>query len=100
MRPPFKPSSLAELYDQLESHDWHYSMSDDQRVYLAGQRNHEQLRADATAIPGGTDLLAAFSRHVFSGDPWGTIEAPKPPRPLCVASQQASCAFGADKPGT
>jgi len=73
--------TLAELYRELERHDWFFEMSDDPRVYSSGRENQNRLRTAAQFIEGGRDLMSAYSKHVFSGPAFGTAKAPKPPRP-------------------
>lgn len=73
--------TLLELWDQLNQHDWFYQYSDDIRVYRAGNSDRERLSALSKTIPGGPELLEAFTKHHFSGEPWSTPKAPKPPRP-------------------
>lgn len=73
--------TLTELWDALEAHDWYYPMSDDPRVYNAGQAAKRRLEAQAAQVDGGVQLLARFSAHYFSGPSWGSAEQPKPPRP-------------------
>lgn len=73
--------TLAELYRELERHDWHFAMSDDNRVYCAGRENGERLERAAMAIEGGPELRKAHIGHVFSGEPYGTAKAPKPEKP-------------------
>jgi len=73
--------TLAELYRELERHDWFYAMSDDHRVYTARHDDERRLQREAATIEGGRDLMSAYSQHVFSGPAFGTPKAPKPPRP-------------------
>jgi len=73
--------TLAELYRELEQHDWFYQMSDDPYVYSFGNDNERRLQYLANAIPGGTDLMRSYWKHVFSGEAFGTPKAPKPVNP-------------------
>jgi len=73
--------TLQQLYDELERHDWFYAMSDDDRVYRAGSANASRLILQAAAVPGGAELMSAYQKHVFSGEPWGSTKTPKPERP-------------------
>jgi hypothetical protein len=78
-----RPMTLADYWDQLHAHDWYYAMSDDHGVWLAGERAINKLRALAKI--GGSDwetLLTAFSKHYFSGPPWGTEQVSLPERPV------------------
>lgn len=74
--------TLAEFWDQLNSHDWYHAWSDDHRVWQRGNSNYKRLQSIA-AFSGEeyTELLSAFSAHYFSGDPWNTEKQPKPERP-------------------
>lgn len=72
----------AEFWDRLNRHDWHYAMSDDRSVYRRGAREADALCH--IAMSEGEELqalLEAFHKHFHSGRPWGTEQAPKPPRP-------------------
>lgn len=74
--------TLAELYDQLDRHDWYYQMSDAHSVWLRGGTAEAKLHGQAHSIEGGQQLLADFAAHHFSGPPWGTEKKPKPVRPI------------------
>ena len=76
-----KDVSLTEYWDMLNCHDWYYDFSDDHRVWRAGQENMQKLRLLSQQSPEHGKLLSDFNKHYFSGDPWGTERAPKPPRP-------------------
>ncbi len=78
--------TLAELYRELEAHDWYYEQSEDARVYRAGRENALRLELTAKTINGGLNLCKAFAKHVFSGPPYGTVKAPKPACPACGQS--------------
>ncbi len=66
---------LRELWDDLNRHDWFYSMSDDHSVWSAGVTASNRLSSCAASIDGGLELLSAFSRHIHYGQP-------KPLRPV------------------
>lgn len=74
--------TLQQLYDELQRHDWHYHMSDDNGVYTRGSHNAARLVIEAAAIPGGAQLMGAFQRHMLSGEPWTKEKHPKPARPV------------------
>lgn len=73
--------TLAELYRELERHDWFHEMSDDPRIYHAGQENWRRLEREAMSIEGGPELRQAYIKHVFSGPAFGSPKAPKPEKP-------------------
>jgi len=73
--------TLADFYDQLDRHDWYYSYSDDHRVWQRGEAERKRLDELAATIPGAAELKAAFSKHYFTGEPWGNEKQPKPARP-------------------
>jgi hypothetical protein len=75
--------TLEEFYNLLEAHDWHYEMSDNHSVYLRGRENEQKLSSLA-ANHKNQDfviLFRAYKQHIFSGEPWGTEQLPKPERP-------------------
>ena len=78
---PFEINTLGELYEALERHDWFTAMSDDHRVWAAGEARRDTLMEAAGRIDGGEALLRGFTAHVYSGEPWGTVKQPKPERP-------------------
>ena len=73
--------TLAELYRELEGHDWFHAQSDDPRVYEEGQRNWIKMFFAARKIEGGEQLFRDYSKHVNSGPKFGTPQHPKPERP-------------------
>jgi hypothetical protein len=73
--------SLTEYWDMLNSHDWYYDFSDDHSVWKAGVANRDKLNTIARQSDDHKKLRDDFSKHYFSGEPWGTERAPKPPRP-------------------
>ena len=76
-----KPT-LQQFYDRLAKHDWYFSFSDDHLVYHRGAAADDRLKADAKSYGlAYQELHEAFSKHMFSGKPWGTERAPHPERP-------------------
>ena len=75
--------NLADLFRELERHDWFHAMSDDASVDRAGDANWNRLKSEADKIEGGPELMRAYSKHVFSGQSFGTPKAPKPECPNC-----------------
>lgn len=43
--------TLAEFARKLDAHDWHYSFSDDSRVFAAGEKSLGELRRIAMESP-------------------------------------------------
>lgn len=75
------PFTLAEFWDELNRFDWYYAMSDDHGVWMAGEANRERLRIASLQSEEHKELMAAFAKHYYSGEPWGTKQSPKPERP-------------------
>lgn len=74
--------TLQQFWDELNQHDWYYMMSDDHSWYTAGMTNINRLAAVAEVNgPEYVAMLAAFTKHHFSGKAWGTAQEPKPERP-------------------
>ena len=74
--------SIEEFYESLERHDWYFGWSDDPRAYREGTVSYAALEEVARA--GGESfqlLLNEYSKHCFTGKPWGTAQHPKPPAP-------------------
>lgn len=74
-------TTLQELWDALNGHDWFYGYSDSHEVFTRGADRESELLAAASKIPGGLDMANAFGKHHFSGPSWNTPKAPKPERP-------------------
>lgn len=74
--------TLQEYYDMLVKHDWYFDWSDDGRVWRAGVKARDELKAIAEANGEAyQELLTGFQKYMFTGEPWGTERAPKPERP-------------------
>lgn len=73
--------NIQKYYDALKNHDWHYAMSDDHRVFKAGEEARADLRKLAELSPEHKKLYDDWKAHVFSGRPWGTEKKPRPERP-------------------
>jgi hypothetical protein len=73
--------NLPDFYDALERHDWHYAMSDDNRVYTAGRKRQAELIEASQLSEAHNSLYEQYSDHVYSGPAYGTEQAPKPERP-------------------
>lgn len=66
--------TLAEYYDRLAAHDWHYMRSDDHRVFGQGEREALILHSAANTSPRYRELYEAWKR-------WAHYNAPLPRRP-------------------
>jgi len=64
-------TTLEELYNALEGHDWSHMMSDDQSVYDRGADEARRINLAARNIDGGKKLVEDFTKHWWS-------DAPKP----------------------
>lgn len=74
--------SSAEFYQKLLAHDWYYSQSDDGSAYQAGKAAHDILHQQAKdAGPIHQWLLNEFTKHFFTGEPWGNERHPLPAPP-------------------
>lgn len=76
--------SPAEFYRELERHDWFHAMSDDHRVWASGDTDWRRLESIAKQVEGGEELMREYSKHVFSGESFGTPKHPKPEMPAEV----------------
>lgn len=74
-------TTLPELWDALQAHDWFHEMSDDHSVWRRGTSDWSRIQGAAAQIEGGKELCTAFTKHHYSGPPWNTPKAPKPERP-------------------
>jgi len=73
--------NAKEFYRACEHFDWHYEMSDDHRVWMAGEAAKTRLLAQAPFGSENRRIYDAWCAHVFSGPPWGTPKAPRPTEP-------------------
>ncbi len=84
---PQSTVTIQEFYESLERHDWYFGMSDDPSAYRKGTASYAALEEAARA--GGESfqaLLNEYSKHCFTGEPWGTVNHPKPPAPGSTAA--------------
>ena len=63
---------------KLQSHDWYYNYSDDNRVYNAGLAEERDLRAIARTDPELEQLFESYLAFVFSGPTFGIPKQPAP----------------------
>lgn len=73
--------TAGEYYDLCAKHDWYHGFSDDFSVDQAGAANYQWLSEVAKINPGFAEILKAWAVHKFSGQSWGTEQAPRPERP-------------------
>jgi hypothetical protein len=73
--------TLREYYKQLEQHDWYYEWSDDFRVWQRGRDDKTRLEEISKLSSKHESLFIEYTRHKFSGKPWGTEKSPKPDLP-------------------
>jgi hypothetical protein len=64
--------NLKEFDDMLRKFDWYYQMSDDNRVWRAGETANARIREVAKTSAEHNELYEVWSKHYFSGEPWGT----------------------------
>lgn len=72
---------LPEFWDELEKHDWFFEMSDCHYTYNKGKESYYKLQILAAESEEHMKLFSDFSKHMFTGKPWGTEKQPKPERP-------------------
>jgi hypothetical protein len=90
--------TIQAFYKALERHDWYFGMSSDPRAYRLGSASYAALEAVARA--GGESfqtLLNEYSKHCFTGTPYGTVKHPKPPAPGSEEAQASLKASGAKR---
>jgi len=63
---------LKEFDTMLKNFDWYYNMSDDHRVWRAGEAANARIREVAKTSDVHKELYEFWSKHYFSGEPWGT----------------------------
>jgi predicted deacetylase len=63
---------LKEFDTMLRGFDWYYHMSDDHRVWRAGETARAKIVAAAKTSAEHRELYEFWSKHYFSGAPWGT----------------------------
>lgn len=74
--------SLAVFWILLDRFDWFYSYSDDGSVWRHGDMLNDRLIMLAAANGDEyVQMYSSFGKHHFSGEPWKTPKAPKPPKP-------------------
>jgi hypothetical protein len=74
--------SLADYYDRLEQHDWHYRKRTNLLDYQNGSAMATWLWRLAYRSPAHRALHDGFVAHHFNGQAWQTPPVPKPSRPV------------------
>jgi hypothetical protein len=64
--------SLTEFDAMLKRHDWYYQYSDDYSVYRSGKSEQDRLVGIARNSPEHQELMTAWGKFHFTGDPWKT----------------------------
>jgi len=62
---------LKEFDSMLRTFDWYYQMSDDNRVWRAGESANARIREVAKTSAEHNELYEVWSKHYFSGASWG-----------------------------
>lgn len=73
--------TLKEFYTILARHDWYHMYSDDPSYYRAGEASMNRIQAISKQSEAHKELLIAWSKHMFNGPSWGTVQPPLPPCP-------------------
>ncbi len=73
-----KQISLKEYWNALNTHDWFYSFSDDQRAWKKGSTNGEILKEVSKQSPAHQELYEGFVAH---HNIYSETTSPKPPCP-------------------
>lgn len=79
-------ASLQRLYDLCVAHDWYYAFSDDPDARKRGRDEARNLERLCAGSPEAADLVTAWQRYMFSGEPFGTEREPMPERPAVVST--------------
>ncbi len=66
--------NLKEFDSMLKNFDWYYQMSDDNRVWRAGESANARIREVAKTSAEHNELYEVWSKHYFSGASWGNVK--------------------------
>ena len=66
--------NLKEFDSMLKNFDWYYNMSDDNRVWRAGESANARIREVAKTSDQHNELYEVWSKHYFSGASWGNVK--------------------------
>lgn len=62
-----------KAYDKrLNNHDWYYQWSDHHGTWARGENDYTEIKRLASTSPEHKLLFEAYSKHAFTGKPWGT----------------------------
>lgn len=61
--------STGDYWQALSQHDWHYSYSDDPRVYRAGSARESELEAASKLSPEHAEMWNAFRNYHLADGP-------------------------------
>jgi len=64
--------NLKEFDTMLKNFDWYYQMSDDNRVWRAGESASARIREVTKTSAEHKELYEVWSKHYYSGAPWGS----------------------------
>jgi hypothetical protein len=64
--------NLKEFDMMLRGFDWYYEMSDDHRVWRAGEIARGKIMEASKISAQHEELYEVWSKHYYSGAPWGT----------------------------
>lgn len=70
--------TCKEFFNAAAAFDWYYEMSDDHRVWRAGNSRLRELQAEAQGDSVKLAILDAWKEHMFSGKPWNTERTARP----------------------
>lgn len=73
-----KLPTLDEYYDMLTKHDFYHMFSNNAQVYSYHHSKELDLKAIANTSEPHMELLRQFTDHFFSGEAFGTEQAPLP----------------------
>ncbi len=64
--------TLNEFDTMLKNFDWYYQMSDDNRVWRAGETARARIGEVTKTSAEHKELYEVWAKHYYSGAPWGT----------------------------
>jgi hypothetical protein len=64
--------NLKEFDNMLKNFDWYYQMSDDNRVWRAGESASARIREVTKTSAEHKELYEVWSKYYYSGPTWNT----------------------------